>query len=70
MATQAPTQVPPKREEVLCLAQEAFQKFHTLCFWHMRDDLQITEEDLPAIIKGLRENGTHETFQIAARLCH
>lgn len=70
MKPQVPDQTLLTKEEVLRLAQEAFRKFHTLCFWHMREDLRVTEEDLPAIIKGLRENGTHETYLVAARLCH
>ncbi|MDD2709129.1 MAG: hypothetical protein PHV34_14175 [Verrucomicrobiae bacterium] len=72
METSAPSAIAPplSMEQKLSLAQEAFQRFHTMCFWHMREDLVITAEDLPAIIKGLRQNGSRETYQIAGRLCH
>lgn len=70
MATSIPTEVSLTMKDKLHIAQDAFQKFHTICFWFMREDLIITEEDLPAIIKGLRENGTREAYQIVDRLCH
>ena len=55
--------------EKLALAQEAFERFHTLCFWFMRDELRVSEQNLPAIIRGLRSHGNREAFQIADRLC-
>lgn len=70
MTPAVPTEAPLTLEAKLRLAQEAFRKFHTLCFWFMREDLIVTEEDLPAILKGLRENGTWETYQMVDRLCH
>jgi hypothetical protein len=55
--------------EKLALAQQAFERFHTCCFWFMRDDLPLGEEDIDAIIRGLRSHGNREAFLIAARLC-
>lgn len=55
--------------EKLALAQEAYQEFHAMCFWYLREDIAITEDDLPMVIKGLRNHGNRETFFIAARLC-
>jgi hypothetical protein len=56
--------------ERLELAQQAFNRFHTRCFWFMREDLRVSEEDIEAIIRGLRSHGNREAFLIAARLCH
>jgi hypothetical protein len=55
--------------ERLALAQQAFNRFHTRCFWFMREDLRVSEEDIEAIIHGLRNHGNREAFLIAARLC-
>ncbi len=69
MTTNVTTETPLTMEDKLRIAQDAFNKFQTMCFWFMREDLIVTEEDLPAIIKGLRENGTWETYKIVDRLC-
>ena len=53
----------------LALAQEAFTRFYTRCFWFMREDLHVGEEDLETIIRGLRAHGNREAFLIAAQLC-
>ena len=55
--------------ERLALAQQAFERFHSRCFWFMREDLPVGEEDIAAIIHGLRSHGNREAFLIAARLC-
>ena len=54
--------------ERLALAQQAFQRFHSRCFWFMREDLLVGEEDIEAVIHGLRAHGNREAFLIAARL--
>jgi hypothetical protein len=59
----------PASPERLALAQQAFERFHTCCFWFMREDLRVGEEDVEMIIRGLRAHGTREAFLIAARLC-
>ena len=53
----------------LALAQQAFVKYKTACFWYMREDLVVTEANLPWIIKGLRTHGDREAFLLAAKLC-
>jgi hypothetical protein len=60
---------PPSSPQKLALAQEAFERFRTRCFWFMRDDLRVGEEDVETIIRGLRAHGNREAFMIAARLC-
>jgi N-acyl-D-aspartate/D-glutamate deacylase len=50
-------------------ARRAFRKFHAQCFWHMKDDMDITSEDIPEIVRGLRQNGGREGFLLAAKLC-
>lgn len=53
----------------LALAQAAFREFHSRCFWFMREDAQITAEEIPEIVRGLRAHGNREAFFIAAQLC-
>jgi hypothetical protein len=55
--------------EKLALAQEAFRRFHARCFWFMRQDAQISEEDIPYLCERLRADGGREGFMLAARLC-
>ena len=50
-------------------ARRAFREFQAQCFWHLRDDLPITERDIPEIARGLRQNGGRRGFLLAARLC-
>jgi len=52
----------------LDLAQALFRKFRASCFWHSPDDLVITEELIPFVIKGLRANGGHRGFKLAGLL--
>ena len=59
----------PASPAKLALAQQAFERFHSRCFWFMREDLRVGEEDLDAIIRGLRAHGNREAFLLAARLC-
>lgn len=61
--------VPPVKQDKLELAQQAFRKFHSRCFWFMREDLHVSEENLPEIVRGLRAHGNREAFLIAAELC-
>jgi hypothetical protein len=59
----------PISQEKLALAQAAFARFHTSCFWFLREDLRVDGEHLEMIIRGLRSHGNREAFLIAARLC-
>lgn len=50
-------------------ARRAFRAFHTQCFWYLRPDLVATLEDVPEIVRGLRQHGGRKGFLTAARLC-
>ena len=55
--------------EKLVRAQAAFRQFHTRCFWFMRPDAEIVEEEIPYICKRLRAHGGRRGFQLAAEIC-
>ncbi|MGA2866562.1 MAG: hypothetical protein ABSF95_18970 [Verrucomicrobiota bacterium] len=57
------------RQRRLELARKAFNDFYAQCFWSYRDDLEITEEKIPLVIRGLRLHGGHRGYRIAAALC-
>jgi len=69
MDNSTPVDGPPASPERLALAQQAFERFHTRCFWFMREDLRVGEKEIETIIQGLRSHGSREAFLIAARLC-
>lgn len=50
-------------------ARRAFHRFHSQCFWYMRPDMAITEDDVPEIARGLRQNGGRQGFLLASKLC-
>jgi hypothetical protein len=50
-------------------ARRAFRAFHAQCFWYMREDMDITLADVPAIVRGLRQNGGRKGYLLAAKLC-
>lgn len=50
-------------------ARKAFRAFHAQCFWYMREDMQIGLQDIPEIVRGLRQNGGRQGFLLAAKLC-
>ena len=56
-------------ESKIELAQRAFDKFYAQCFWYLRPDLKVREQDLPTVVAGLRKHGNREAFLIAAELC-
>ncbi len=66
-ANENPT--PPLPAEKLALAQQAFRSFHARCFWFMRLDAVIVEEEIPYICQRLRADGGRSGFQLAAKLC-
>jgi hypothetical protein len=51
------------------LARRAFKEFYARCFWSYREDMEITEEKIPLIIRGLREEGGLAGYRVAAELC-
>ena len=61
----APLPMPEK----LALAQRAFEQFHARCFWFMRGDAQITEQEIPYICQRLRADGGRQGFLLAAQIC-
>lgn len=56
-------------EHRLKLARRAYRDFHAQCFWSYRADFEITEKDIPFVIRGLRHYGGHKGYRIAAKLC-
>ena len=58
-----------EQERRLALARRAFRDFRSQCFWSYRDDLIITEEDIPFVIRQLRQYGGHIGYRIVAELC-
>jgi hypothetical protein len=70
VATDQAQQLPTPRNQVerLELARELFQKFYAQCFWHSPRDLEITEDLIPFVVKGLRANGGHLGFVLAGKL--
>jgi len=57
------------RQQRLELARTAFKEFSTQCFWSSPADWEITEEDIPLVIRGLRRHGGHKGYRIVAELC-
>ncbi|MEI7435800.1 MAG: hypothetical protein WCL16_03210 [bacterium] len=50
-------------------ARRIFRKFYAQCFWFMRQDMVVTIEDIPELVRGLRQNGGRQGFLLAAKLC-
>ncbi len=63
------TQKQTSQQRRLEIARKAFKDFYAQCFWSYRDDLEITEERIPFVIRGLRLHGGHKGYAIAAELC-
>jgi hypothetical protein len=61
-------QAPRGRFERLELARELFRRFHAQCFWHSPRDLEIGEDLIPFVAKGLRAHGGHLGFALAGQL--
>ena len=53
----------------LALAQQAFERFHSRCFWFMRREARITEQEIPYICERLRADGGRPGFRLAAQIC-
>lgn len=50
------------------LAQKAFEKYKTLCFFDVRDDFLVSAETLEFVIARLRSEGNRESFRSAAEI--
>lgn len=59
---------PRDRFERLELARELFRRFHAQCFWHSPRDLEISEDLIPFVARGLRAHGGHLGFGLAGAL--
>ena len=68
-ATPPPPTAEAARQRRLELARRAYREFFVQCFWSYREDAEITEEKIAFVIGGLRENGGHAGYRIAAELC-
>lgn len=53
----------------LTRAQVAFRENYSRCFWHMKRDLVVTEENLPVIIEDLKLYGGRKGWLLAYELC-
>jgi hypothetical protein len=60
---------PLSMPDKLALAQRAFEQFHARCFWFMRKDAQITQQEIPYICERLRADGGRPGFLLAAQIC-
>jgi hypothetical protein len=57
------------RQRRLELARKAFKEFCAQCFWSYREDAEITEEDIPWVLRELRLNGGHCGYRVAGEIC-
>ena len=68
-SNQTPTIPTPRNlHERLELANQLYREYHTRCFWHCPQDLVITEELIPFVVKGLRTYGGRRGFLLASKL--
>ncbi len=51
------------------LARQAFKDFYAQCFWSYRPDAEITEADIPWVVRELRHNGGHRGYRVVGELC-
>lgn len=56
------------RAQRLARARQAFREHHAECFWCSDPAMEITEEDIPFVIAGLRKNGGHKEWREAQAL--
>ena len=56
------------REQRLARARRAFREHFAHCFWSSDPAMEITEEDIPFVIAGLRKNGGHKEWREAQAL--
>lgn len=54
--------------ERLELANQLYREYRTRCFWHSPRDLEITEDLIPFVVKGLRTYGGRRGFILASKL--
>jgi hypothetical protein len=54
--------------EKVALANRLYREFYTVCFWHMKRDLVVTEAMMPLVVKRLRTYGGRGGMLAAAEL--
>lgn len=59
---------PRSRSEPVTRASELYRRFYARCFWQCPRDLEITEDLIPFVVKGLRMHGGRERFRLAGKL--
>ncbi|MCI0376082.1 MAG: hypothetical protein L0215_00600 [Gemmataceae bacterium] len=59
---------PLTEAERLELANQLFREFYVQCFWHLKPDLQITNDFLPLVIRGLKNHGGRRGMLAADQL--
>lgn len=55
-------------EPRLELARRLYREYYITCFWHMKQDLEITEAAISSIIRGLEIHGGIRGMHAAAQL--
>lgn len=70
MVLSLPTEMPAAeiRLERLKLARDLFREFYAQCFWHCPEDLDLTEDHIPMVAKGLRTYGGRRGFILSGKL--
>ena len=48
--------------------QEIFRKYYAQCFWHLKQDLEITPQNIYIVIEGLNKLGGREGMIVAKQL--
>lgn len=55
-------------QKTLGRAQQIYLQFYARCFWHLKKDLEITQDLIPVVQSGLRKFGGIEGMRLAATL--
>jgi hypothetical protein len=50
-------------------ARRAYRRFHSLCFWSYRADLEIGPGDVAWVAETLMKHGNREAWRIGRSLC-
>lgn len=64
----APEIIATTREQRLARARLAYRENFARCFWSSDPAMEISEEDIPFIVAGLRRNGGHKEWREAQAL--
>lgn len=50
-------------------ARRAYRRFHALCFWSYRKDLEIGLDDVEWVAETLMKHGSREAWRVGRNLC-